>query len=462
MLEISGDLALAAEQARAAVEADRRRAQANQGAEKSRSGRTKTQTCRRRRPSQGDRHHLPRPRRFPRPGRSPRERRKAASGWPAGTRVARRRRPRHGPHDSAAPLARVPFRRGRTRPLRPFHRAQKIGRHPRACRPAPRPGRGAALDLSKRSCSDCLTHPAAHGFVKGRSIRTNAAPARRQARARERRPERFLSHDHVPPRPRGTRTTGLFARRRHDLRPALHRIAAPQQSNTPAAPFTSPRARARFRKAPARARRSRISSPADSIRAWPASPPNSAGNTPATPTTCRFPPSREPPRAPKTPKPAICSPESATSPRTKASSSTKRKRASRTQRRDECHRNRRQRAPRRPPPRSPPPRAIVHNARKHGLASQNRANHPHFESQLRGRIAFVEMINPTKAAARGGLQQDQRGLRNHHVVRTNKLAIVSTVPSWEGRFVPSRSPIVRLLLICVLECEYNQHSRCKK
>ena len=39
-------------------------------------------------------------------------------------------------------------------------------------------------------------------------------------------------------------------------------------------------------------------------------------------------------------------------------------------------------------------RAIIHNARKHGIASQNRANHPHFKSQLRGRIAFVEMINP--------------------------------------------------------------------
>ena len=42
-------------------------------------------------------------------------------------------------------------------------------------------------------------------------------------------------------------------------------------------------------------------------------------------------------------------------------------------------------------------RAILHNARKHGLASQNRNNHPHFESQLRGRIAFVEMINPDQA-----------------------------------------------------------------
>lgn len=42
-------------------------------------------------------------------------------------------------------------------------------------------------------------------------------------------------------------------------------------------------------------------------------------------------------------------------------------------------------------------RAILHNARKHGLASQNRDNHPHFESQLRGRIAFVEMVNPDQA-----------------------------------------------------------------
>jgi retron-type reverse transcriptase len=42
-------------------------------------------------------------------------------------------------------------------------------------------------------------------------------------------------------------------------------------------------------------------------------------------------------------------------------------------------------------------RAILHNAAKHGLASQNRDDHPHFESQLRGRIAFVEMVNPGQA-----------------------------------------------------------------
>ena len=44
-------------------------------------------------------------------------------------------------------------------------------------------------------------------------------------------------------------------------------------------------------------------------------------------------------------------------------------------------------------------RAILHNAAKHGLASQNRNNHPHFEAQLRGRIAFVEMVNPEQAQA---------------------------------------------------------------
>ena len=39
-------------------------------------------------------------------------------------------------------------------------------------------------------------------------------------------------------------------------------------------------------------------------------------------------------------------------------------------------------------------RAILHNARKHGLASQNRAHDPQFEARIRGQIAFVQMINP--------------------------------------------------------------------
>lgn len=44
-------------------------------------------------------------------------------------------------------------------------------------------------------------------------------------------------------------------------------------------------------------------------------------------------------------------------------------------------------------------RAILHNAAKHGLASQNRAGHPNFEAHLRGRVAFVSMVDPTKAEA---------------------------------------------------------------
>ncbi|MBX3192494.1 MAG: RNA-directed DNA polymerase [Labilithrix sp.] len=41
-------------------------------------------------------------------------------------------------------------------------------------------------------------------------------------------------------------------------------------------------------------------------------------------------------------------------------------------------------------------RAILHNAKVHGLASQNRDNHPNFEAHLRGRIAFVHMIDEAK------------------------------------------------------------------
>jgi len=39
-------------------------------------------------------------------------------------------------------------------------------------------------------------------------------------------------------------------------------------------------------------------------------------------------------------------------------------------------------------------RAILHNAKKYGLASQNRAQEPHFATRIRGQIAFVQMINP--------------------------------------------------------------------
>lgn len=44
-------------------------------------------------------------------------------------------------------------------------------------------------------------------------------------------------------------------------------------------------------------------------------------------------------------------------------------------------------------------RAILHNAAKHGLASQNRQDHPHFAAYLRGRVAFVTMVDPAKREA---------------------------------------------------------------
>jgi retron-type reverse transcriptase len=38
-------------------------------------------------------------------------------------------------------------------------------------------------------------------------------------------------------------------------------------------------------------------------------------------------------------------------------------------------------------------RAILHRARREGLAAQNRDNHPHFEAWVRGMIAYVTMAN---------------------------------------------------------------------
>ena len=42
-------------------------------------------------------------------------------------------------------------------------------------------------------------------------------------------------------------------------------------------------------------------------------------------------------------------------------------------------------------------RAILHNAAKHGLASQNRESHPDFAAYLTGRVEFVCMVDPTRA-----------------------------------------------------------------
>jgi retron-type reverse transcriptase len=44
-------------------------------------------------------------------------------------------------------------------------------------------------------------------------------------------------------------------------------------------------------------------------------------------------------------------------------------------------------------------RAILHNAARDGLASQNRGNHPDFAAYLRGRVEFVCMVDPQRASA---------------------------------------------------------------
>jgi RNA-directed DNA polymerase len=44
-------------------------------------------------------------------------------------------------------------------------------------------------------------------------------------------------------------------------------------------------------------------------------------------------------------------------------------------------------------------RAILHNAKTSGLAAQNREGHPDFEAWLRGKIAYLSMIDPVRGAA---------------------------------------------------------------
>ncbi|MCA9067425.1 MAG: ADP-ribosylglycohydrolase family protein [Planctomycetaceae bacterium] len=44
-------------------------------------------------------------------------------------------------------------------------------------------------------------------------------------------------------------------------------------------------------------------------------------------------------------------------------------------------------------------RAILHNAAKFGLESQNHEQHPNFENHLRGKVAFAAMVDPSKSAA---------------------------------------------------------------
>lgn len=43
-------------------------------------------------------------------------------------------------------------------------------------------------------------------------------------------------------------------------------------------------------------------------------------------------------------------------------------------------------------------RAILHNCRRHGPATQNREGHPDFRAHLRGRVAWVSSLDPSKGA----------------------------------------------------------------
>jgi RNA-directed DNA polymerase len=42
-------------------------------------------------------------------------------------------------------------------------------------------------------------------------------------------------------------------------------------------------------------------------------------------------------------------------------------------------------------------RAILHQAKKTGLEAQNREKLPHFESYLKGKIAYLNMVDPDRA-----------------------------------------------------------------
>ena len=47
-------------------------------------------------------------------------------------------------------------------------------------------------------------------------------------------------------------------------------------------------------------------------------------------------------------------------------------------------------------------RAILHNAAKHGLESQNREQRPNFAAYLKGKVEYACMVDPERAAERRG------------------------------------------------------------
>ena len=58
-------------------------------------------------------------------------------------------------------------------------------------------------------------------------------------------------------------------------------------------------------------------------------------------------------------------------------------------------------------------RAILHNAARFGLSSQNRNNHPNFQNHIRGKVAYAAMVDPAKAEALW--KAFQRALTGPHI-----------------------------------------------
>ncbi|HEY2736609.1 MAG TPA: hypothetical protein VGI70_21565, partial [Polyangiales bacterium] len=53
-------------------------------------------------------------------------------------------------------------------------------------------------------------------------------------------------------------------------------------------------------------------------------------------------------------------------------------------------------------------RAILHNCRCHGPATQNRDRHPDFRAHLRGRVAWIQSLDPVKGSRLKGMFEQIR------------------------------------------------------
>ena len=395
MLEISGDRALAATQARAAVEAS--------DAERKRIKEQKKADAveRKRKHAEGVAHRKLTDIIFLGRGVSKglADRRANVEKLPrcrsARPRHAGRCRDGHVSLDTATPLAGLPLRRLRNRTLRPLHRPEKIGGRPRARLPASRPGHRPALDLRKYSAA-AADAPGCARIRKAPFHQDQRRAARFPAHARQRRPEELLSDDNFPPCLRRFSAPGIFPGRGNYPRIDLHRVApangrvlGPKVSrrDRPAGSsarclhepchFESHRPPARFTTNWNRAKLGwQYTRYADDLSFSANAEADPAKKTGYLLARIRH----------------IAEDEGFEVNETK----TRVLKRSTAMAVTGIVVNDRPGVRRREVRQL---RAILHNARKHGLASQNRTNRPHFESQLRGRVEFVRMINPKQAAS---------------------------------------------------------------